>query len=629
MRFREMAATRTAEFASSKRVDKRRIANEIYDVVVSGQNGRFLTEDPARLSRPSAPVLDRVWILADKGTAILKIMHRLREKEKPANKKASQNDEGAVLPDRSTPGPARASNGIIPPNVKVDDASQKADDSSLDGCDLDLLGFDQAELTQNQAVEDLGGSNRSIFGEFELSESSLGNVFDEPEAHDDHNRSLSSASFGISHEAYEMGTAEGDDARAYVPGTVKLREWIDQSIDHHVQSISEHITRAIPVAIHIVQSLLDGGADEDNSLNGTPPVANMHCGNISLVVIDGDVKRALFSCQHDSNQYEGIRVHRLGKLGCIFFELFSRQCPKHPPPSADPSLSSMNLDSFSERPAKRKHSHDGYEADVSRLKLLQIPEQMCFLIRCLLECNRGDFRWNESYESFRDVMDDLILMRDNPSCYLDDPIVDSSSPTFLTRDKLCGRKEDVARIESLYMQRSCSGILVSGGAGAGKSQLAYTVMARLTSQTESYFFRSKFDQTKSSNPFSTVGSVFNQLCDEFHQNASESQSTAVRLQLETVLGSQVSILADILPSLSKIMKVDPSASSSDYVDRAMNVSFTLRTFIETVSCYSRRITFLFDDVQFVSHIFQDNLIFNSVSHLLRRPIKVHCGCYRM
>ena len=596
-----MADTRRAEFASSKRIDKRRIANEIYDAIVSGLNGRFLTEDPARLSRPNDPVLERVWILADKGTAITKIMHRLREKEKPAKKKASRTDEGAVPPERSMPGPAKAS--IATPNVKADDGSHEEDVLSLDGNDLDLVDLDRAELTQNQMGKDLGDSDRSIFGELEISESSLRNIFDDFEASDSYNRSLSPASFGISHEAYEMGTAEGDDAMIDVPGAVKLREWIDQSVNHQAHSIRDHIIRAIPVAIHIVQSLLDGGADEDNSLNRNPPVASMHCGNVSLVVRDGDVKRAMFSCQHDSNQYEGIRVHRLGKLGCILFELFSRQCPEHLPSPAVPSLThSMNLDSFPARPAKRKHLHDGYDADVSRLKLLQIPEQVCFLIRCLLECNRGDFRRNESYESFRDVMDDLILMRDNPSCYLDDPIVDSSNPTFLTRDKLCGRKEEVARIESLFMQRSCSGILVSGGAGAGKSQLAYSVMARLTSQTESYFFMSKFDQTKSSNPFSTVGSVFNQLCDEFHRNASESQSTAVRTQLEAALGSQVSILADILPSLSKIMRVDSSATSSEYVDRAMNVSFTLRTFIETVSCYSRRVTFLFDDVQFVSRL---------------------------
>ncbi|EJK76500.1 hypothetical protein THAOC_01734, partial [Thalassiosira oceanica] len=215
-------------------------------------------------------------------------------------------------------------------------------------------------------------------------------------------------------------------------------------------------------------------------------------------------------------------------------------------------------------------------------------------------------------------MEDLILMRDNPSCYLEDPIVDLSNPTFLTKDKLCGRKEEVARIESLFMQRSCNGILVSGGAGAGKSQLAYSVMARLTSQTESYFFKSKFDQTKSSIPFSTVGSVFNQLCDEFHQNATESQSTAVRIQLEAALGSQVAILADILPSLFKIMSVDSSATSSEYVDRAMNVSFTLRTFIETVSCYSRRVTFLFDDVQFTVHL--NNLNIDGVNELVSQSL---------
>ena len=191
-------------------------------------------------------------------------------------------------------------------------------------------------------------------------------------------------------------------------------------------------------------------------------------------------------------------------------------------------------------------------------------------------------------------------MRDDPSCFLDDLPLDTN-PVLAIRDTLYGREDVISKLNSLYQNGAHNGLVLRGSAGIGKSSLATTVMANLSTQTESYFFETKFEQGSNVNPFSNIASVFNSLCDSFAWDATSSQLKDVADGLKAALGAQTAVLSFIVPNLSMILPHSSEAeTSTDCIDRAASVNYSFRKLLEIVSSHSRRLIFLFDDLQWVS-----------------------------
>jgi predicted ATPase len=237
----------------------------------------------------------------------------------------------------------------------------------------------------------------------------------------------------------------------------------------------------------------------------------------------------------------------------------------------------------------------------ARLESKGIPWALCTLVHNLLDCSKGDFSKDEAYASLADLLSEYLqLMYFDPSRFLDNIEISPLPPLTIT-NKLYGREDEIAKMKVSYQQffsSDCSGIIVKGGAGVGKSRLAIDTLQSLTSQRNGYFLAAKFDQNQDVKPLSTVGTLFSSLCDLFVQDATPAHLTMVNELLESSLGGQAGLLSGVVPSLSKLM---PSCagleSSSGCVDSALSMQFLFAELLNVVSSFSRPISLLLDDMQ--------------------------------
>jgi predicted ATPase len=198
-------------------------------------------------------------------------------------------------------------------------------------------------------------------------------------------------------------------------------------------------------------------------------------------------------------------------------------------------------------------------------------------------------------------------MVEDPSCYLDDIQVTSSLPTLVICDKLYGRQDEETRLGGLYQQyiseKTSRGVIISGGAGVGKSRLALHAL-RLTSESDGLFCSAKFEQNQlNSKPLQAVGELFNALCDVFVEGATPNDLLLVEYELQASLGNQAGLLMGVVPNLMKLL---PSSwrqllgtSSGGCVDIAVSMRYLFGELLRIISSHSKRpISLFMDDIQF-------------------------------
>ncbi|KAL7541595.1 hypothetical protein ACHAXR_011473 [Thalassiosira sp. AJA248-18] len=410
-----------------------------------------------------------------------------------------------------------------------------------------------------------------------------------------------------------------------VPGEITVRQWIERfwprfgdaapTPGHLTSEMSSYIKSAILLALKLTEHLL--GAE--NQTNPIPAASitsekvlvrlkessggsqNLKCG---VETVDS----VMIKSSPGDKPEPGGGMSRLSALGMILYEVFSQdtisgQDALDVMTGSSNSVSVRRLSLDHDQPSKRRSSSQPGNFDfngkyMSKLEFLGIPHSLSYLVKNLLDCSQGEFRGDFAYRSLSDVCTDLQLMFDDPSCFLDNLQV-GSQPSFEIRTKFYGRKDDISRIENTYQQHisgGCGGIIVSGGAGVGKSSLVLELTKKLASQTNCYFVEAKFDKGHDANPLSTIGAVFNKLCDLFAQDANRSEFDAVAGALEALLGNQVSLIASALPSLTKLMHNCSNGVSNECIDPAASMQFLLKKLLDTLSQH-RRITFFLDDLQ--------------------------------
>ena len=139
---------------------------------------------------------------------------------------------------------------------------------------------------------------------------------------------------------------------------------------------------------------------------------------------------------------------------------------------------------------------------------------------------------------------------------------------------------------------------------------------QLTNRSNGYFSMTKFDQHKDVKPLSTIGIMFNSLCEMLEQDATPSKLQAVEEELENALGSQAGLLAGVVPNLTRLL---PSCigleTLSCCVDSAVSMRYLFGELLRVISTYSRRpISLVVDDVQWsnpASLLLLGNLLFSA------------------
>jgi len=421
---------------------------------------------------------------------------------------------------------------------------------------------------------------------------------------------------GVSTNVSCSKNKEGSDS-------ISLLQWIERSklkfakdMTTSTNSSNEYIKSAILIALMIIDYIIESEEKENESI----PLASLVSKNIFFYLMPDFVW--IMNSETGISDI-GTVQSRLFAVGLILYELFSADqeqliedmpsllnAPSSFAQGIDLNTSESKQHPDTTRPQKRLSTTgegDKISNCIAKLEGKGAPRSICTLVKNLLDCSKGDYCEDDAYSSFADLRRDLTLMVEDPNCYLDDIQVKSSLPTLLICDKLYGRKDEETRLGGLYQQymseKTSRGVIISGGAGVGKSRLALHAL-RLTSESNGLFCAAKFEQNQlNSKPLQAVGELFNALCDEFVEGATPNDLLLVEYELQASLGNQAGLLMGVVPNLMKLL---PSCwrqligiSSGGCVDIAVSMRYLFGELLRIISSHSKRpISLFMDDIQF-------------------------------
>ena len=296
---------------------------------------------------------------------------------------------------------------------------------------------------------------------------------------------------------------------------ITVREWLERASR---ELISDQLTYiqliVLPLALKVTEYIIESEKDQ-----GLVPSECITCDLVWVQLKDnlGDndvkghsgvdaIESVIIKSSVGIKSNVGGDMQHLHALGAMLYEIISRG-DTISGRSSNSALTVQRLDLGEDdgsRRSRRKSSRsqsDTHGDYIAKLELLGVPQPLSFLVTNLLDCSQGEFRGDDAYHSLKDVHADLQLMRDDPSCFLHNLQL-GANPTFEIRTKFYGRKDDISRIEQSH--RSCGGIILSGGAGVGKSYLLSDVTKKLALRTNAYFLETKFDQSNDINPLSKM-----------------------------------------------------------------------------------------------------------------------------
>ena len=563
---------------------------------------------------------------------MVKIMHRLRDKEKDPTKRRSSNKKAQ----------AAISNSSL-----VGDEDDELDLQEDIGGQFDDI-FDDTGISNGLQLDDVFNEDANkdaeqfddIFDDTEISNGQYDGVFDDTredsgqfdDVFDDTLETSVSIlgekcdSLGLDNELGEPGKEQQQ------PHELTLKQWRSKMLNCEKAQSSDQVSSgfmksAISIAVNLADFLIEEKEDQDGSQGNPVPLESILAENVLIQVNEpnlmrgGEIEHAwILSLSMEANPRAGTVMARLFAMGKILFELLSGDeftssmlgdgMPSHDG-TANQHDEALNGEENGIRPTKRSsQSQSTYSEDISsnciaRLEAKGYPSSVRALVRNLLDCGKSDHCGGDAYSSFLDLKEDLSLMLADPLRFLDDIQVNNGLPTLEICDKLYGREKEEEKLDQLYQRhinaKEFKGVIISGGAGVGKSHLAMHIQ-KLTSKASGYFCTTKFQQNNMHvKPLSTIGALFDSLCDRYAEDASPLQSSSVSDDLANALGNQAGLLAGVVPSLLKLMphRISLEETSNACVDAPSSMRYLFGELLRVISSRSSRpISLLIDDIQF-------------------------------
>ncbi|EJK68346.1 hypothetical protein THAOC_10479 [Thalassiosira oceanica] len=580
VRFRSIVESHKPEFRSADRMGKRPIAQKIVNAIHrEPTNGRFLMEDPeAPESEASDAINLRSWVIVDNTKAINKTMHRLREKDPQDKRKGgmASSARGAsltgstvesILPKYGKPMSHPCATTVE--SISPQSPAAKNEILRTKGS-LVLRRIGQKAAAPIAPVEGSPDAREedSLFRDmFEGGDSTYMNRTTSDASRDapskkngaGSNSNTDGDALALLMHLKNSGTAGSADASDDEKLEINLRAWIQDNMPCDGCSskmMRPYTAKALPIAVKLAE--LFEHSDGKSSLPQSCEEVTVHfiSSNVANVSMPNGLSRSINVV---SNEGE-----RLAHMGRLLYELFLGIPPPLLSGRVGALVDGLSLKSHSNaihKPRKvtsrmRNSSSSCLETGgvnsqaTSHLEMSGLPYSLCSFLRNLLDCSSGDFRTDESYQSFKDARFDLNLMKDDPDVFLEDVQVTKGGLELKMRDKIYGRAELVSEIEQCLEDNIKRGVLVSGSAGVGKTTLLTSVMLNAAARSGSYFFQTKFEQSKNANPLANVASVFDCLCRSFLEDASERQLQAVADELTSALGVHIALILNIVPGLA-------------------------------------------------------------------------------
>ncbi len=265
-------------------------------------------------------------------------------------------------------------------------------------------------------------------------------------------------------------------------------------------------------------------------------------------------------------------------LGVIFYELMTGQLPFE-------SDSLMAL----------VHSHIARQPIALAQRNPEIGEMVSLLVMKLLSKNAED-----RYQSIDGLLWDLQRCQSGYAASASIPYFELGENDLCDRlqipQKLVGREFEVKQLFDAFQRVAQGGaelLLVKGYAGIGKSALVNEIQRPLTEQ-HGYFIAGKFDQFKRDIPYSAVNHALRELMRQI-LTESESQIAQWKKLLLAVLGSNASLIADVIPELAHIIGKQPKLLPSDPARN--QYSYVMQKFVCAFARREHPLVIFLDDLQ--------------------------------
>jgi predicted ATPase/class 3 adenylate cyclase len=186
------------------------------------------------------------------------------------------------------------------------------------------------------------------------------------------------------------------------------------------------------------------------------------------------------------------------------------------------------------------------------------------------------------------------------------------SARFQIPQKLYGREAETAALLDAFDRAARGGtemVLVRGYSGVGKSALVSEVHKPVTLR-RGYFVQGKHDQYKRNVPYSAISQALGEFCGHL-LTESEAALAAWRGEIQSAVGENGQLLADIVPPLELVLGPQPAVAKLPPQETLNRFLLVFRRFIGAIAREEHPLVLFLDDLQWV-----DSASLNLVKALL-------------
>ncbi|AFY69062.1 adenylate/guanylate cyclase with GAF sensor(s) [Thalassoporum mexicanum PCC 7367] len=273
-------------------------------------------------------------------------------------------------------------------------------------------------------------------------------------------------------------------------------------------------------------------------------------------------------------------------LGITFYELLTGRLPflTNPDEAYDDAIELV-------------HAHIAKQPPSLTLTNQQVPPALAAIVMKLI-AKMAEDRYQSAY-GLKFDLEQCWQQLQQQGMIAELPIASRDfSDRFQIPQKLYGRSQDIATLMAAFERISKGAIemvLLTGYAGIGKTALVQEIYKPITSK-RGYFVAGKFDQLQSNIPYSAIVNAFTNLIRQL-LTETEAQLEQWRQRILAALGSNISLISQVIPELELIVGNQPPPPSLDAAEVQNLFNLAFQDLVRVFTCLEQPFAIFLDDLQ--------------------------------